>query len=122
LYYLKSFESKAIKVLWKDVEGDEDGSEVEPGVHDTTRIEPIESFIELILKITKYDLKEWFELNGNIEQSRFNSVGLCTGIKSLLADGTYDYKQVKLFSKLNIGNELLQFAKDLTIIYRVYTS
>jgi len=122
-YYLKNFEViPEIKVLWKDAEGDEDGTEVEAGVHNTTRIEPIETFIELILKISKLDVREWFELNGNIEQARINSIGLFTGIKSLLADGSYDYKQVKLFSKLNLGNELLQFAKDLTIIYRIYTS
>ena len=122
-YYLKKFEAPpAIKVLWKDAEGDEDGTVVEAGVHDTTRIEPIESFIELILKISKTDVREWFELQGNIEQARINSIGLFTGIKSQLADGTFDYKQVKLFSKLNIGNELLQLAKDLTIIYRIYTS
>jgi len=122
-YYLKKFEATPeIKVLWKDAEGDEDGTEVQAGVQDTTRTEPIETFIEIILKINKTDVREWFELNGNIEQARINSIGLFTGIRSQLADGSYDFKQVKLFSKLNIGNELLQLSKDLTIIYRIYTS
>jgi hypothetical protein len=122
-YYLKKFETNPqIKVLWKDAEGDADGSAVEAGVHNTTRTEPIETFVELNLKVGKNDCREWFELNGNIEQTRVNSIGLFTGIKSQLDDGTFDYKQVKLFSKLNINNEMLTLAKDLTVIYRIYTS
>lgn len=122
-YYLKSFESTPqIKVLWKDAAGDDDGTEVESGVHNTTRTEPIETFVEMILKVSKNDCREYFEINGNIEQARVNSIGLFTGIKSQLADGTMDYKQVKLFSKLNINNEMLTLSKDLTIVYRIYTS
>lgn len=122
-YYLKKFETTPqIKVLWKDAEGDEDGTEVESGVHNTTRTEPIESFVELVLKVSKKDVREYFELNGNIEQTRINSIGLFTGILGTLGDGSQDYKQVKLFSKLNINNEMLTLAKDLTIIYRIYTS
>jgi len=122
-YYLKAFETTPqIKVLWKDAIGDADGSSVESGVHNTTRTEPIETFIELNLKVSKDDCREWFELNGNVEQTRVNTIGLCTGIKAQLDDGTFDYKQVKLFSKLNINNEMLSLSKDLTVLYRVYTS
>lgn len=122
-YYLKAFEGiPQIKVLWKDASGDADGSPVESNVYNTTRTEPIETFIEINLKVGKNDCREWFELNGNIEQTRVNSIGLFTGIKAQLDDGTYDYKQVKLFSKLNINNEMLTLSKDLTVIYRIYTS
>lgn len=122
-YYLKKFESTpTIKALWKDAEGDEDGTEVTSGVHSSTRTEPIESFVEIVLKINKNDCREWFEINGNVEQTRINSIGLFTGIESTLADGSKDYKQVKLFSKLNINNEMLDNAKELTVVYRIYTS
>lgn len=122
-YYLKKFDSNPeIKVLWKDGEGGEDGTAVENGVHTSQRTEPIETFIEITLKITKKDVREWFELKGQVEQTRINSIGLFTGIKSRLADGTDDYKQVKMFSKLNINNEMLNIAKDLRIVYRIYTS
>lgn len=122
-YFLKTFEQDpVIKVLWKDGDEDEDGSEVSSGVHDTQRTEPIETFIELILKITKKDVREYFEINGNIEEARINSIGLFTGIKQPMSDGSEDYKQVKLFSKLNIPNEMLVMNKDMTIIYRIYTS
>lgn len=122
-YYLKKFETTPkIKVLWRDGEGDEDGTEVESGVHNTQRKEPIETFVEMTLKINKNDVKEWFEINGNIEQARINSLGLFTGVKSPLGDGTEDYKQVMLFSKINFHNEMLASSKELTIIYRIYTS
>jgi hypothetical protein len=122
-YYLKRFETTAvIKALWADGEGDEDGTEVEANVHTSVRTEPIETFVEMILKITKKDCREFFEDAGNIEQSRINSIGLFTGVLGTLADTSSDYKQVKLFSKLNINNEMLTTAKDLTIVYRIYTS
>lgn len=122
-YYLKTFETAPkIKVLWRDGEGDEDGTEVDNNVHNTARKEPIETFVEMTLKISKNDIKEWFELNGKIEQARINSLGLFTGVKSPLGDGTEDYKQVMLFSKINFHNEMLASSKELTIIYRIYTS
>ena len=122
-YYLKTFETEPkIKVLWRDGEGDEDGTEVDNNVHTTQRKEPIETFVEMTLKISKNDIKEWFELNGKIEQTRINSLGLFTGVRSPLGDGKEDYKQVLLFSKINFHNEMLASAKELTIIYRIYTS
>lgn len=123
-YYLKTFEQQpVIKALWKDSDDqDEDGSEVESGVHESTRTEPIETFVEMILKISKKDVRDYFELYGDIEQCRINSIGLFTGAKRNLADGTTDYQQVKLFSKLNIPNEMLTLKKDLTIVYRIYTN
>lgn len=123
-YYLKTFEQQpVIKALWKDSDDqDEDGSEVEGGVHESTRTEPIETFVEMILKITKKDVRDYFELYGDIEQCRINSIGLFTGAKRNLSDGTTDYQQVKLFSKLNIPNEMLTLKKDLTIVYRIYTN
>lgn len=122
-FYLKKFEQDPeIKVLWKDAEGDEDGSEVESNVHETQRTEPIETFVEMVLKISKKDIREYFELHGDIEQTRVNSIGLFTGCLRTLSDGTQDFQQVKLFSKLNIPNEMLTLAKDLTLVYRIYTS
>ena len=122
-YFLKSFEHEPeIKVLWKDGEEGEDGSEVASGVHNTTRTEPIETFVEMILKVNKKDCREYFEINGDIEAARVNSIGLFTGILSTNEKGEPEYKQVKLFSKLNIPNEMLVLSKDITIVYRIYTS
>lgn len=124
-YYLKKFETDPeIRVLWRDAEGDEDGSEVGENVWNTpeSNTTPIETFIELTLQINKKDCREYFDDLGNVEVSRINSIGLFTGVKGTLGDGTEDYKDVRLFSKLNINNEILTLSKDLTIAYRIYTS
>lgn len=123
-YYLKTFESTPeIRVLWRDVEG-EDGSNVQQGVHNTPpdNKTDIDTFVEIILKVNKRDVREYFEVNGNVESTRVNSIGLFTGIKADIGDGKFDYKQVKLFSKLNIHNEMLVLDKDMTIIYRIFLS
>ena len=122
-YYLKRFEqTPEISVLWKDGIDDEDGTAVEEGVHTTQRTEAIETFVEMHLKITKKDIREFFDMNGDIDEARFNSIGLFTGVLCDLGNGEYDFKEVRLFSKLNIPNEYLTLRKDIDIYYRVYTS
>lgn len=119
-YYLKRFDSVAIiRHLWKDGEEGEDGTEVDSDVYSSARTEPIESFTEIVLTITKKDVKEWFKANGGVENSRINSIGLFTGLYN---EAEQDYEKIKLFSKLNIPTEPLSMAKDLNIIYRVYGS
>lgn len=121
-YYLKEFDSKEIKVLWRDAEEGEDGTEVEDGVHASSNTNPIDVFEQLILKISKKDIKEYFEYNGNLNLARINEIGLFTGIKQTLATGEIDYRYVNLFSAVHINNEMLKYSKDLTIIYRIYTN
>ena len=122
-YYLKKFDTKpVIKVLWRDAEGDQDGSEVQEGVHNTDRKEPIETFVELMLNIDKEDIREYFESVGEIEQARINSIGLFTGVLGDVGNGEQDYKQVKMFSKLNIPNEMLTIVKSFRLSYRIYGS
>lgn len=121
LYYLKHFAGEPdMKALWVDakVEG-EDGTPVQTGVHINPRQDDIESFVELPLHINARDLREWFEANGEIEKSRFNTLAIFSGT---FADcgGYMDYKQVTMVAKFNIPNEMLLLEKDLTIYYRIY--
>ena len=117
-YFLKKFESDPeIKILWRDAENEDDGSSVDVEPWNTDRTTPIETFIEMTLKINKNDVREYFA--DNIETARINSIGLFTGVYDSEID---DYRQVKLFSKLNINNEILNNSKDLTISYRIYAS
>lgn len=124
-YYLKSPEVEPkIYVLWKDGEGDEDGSQVTEGFHNSNRVDDIEVFVEQVLKINKTDIREWFELQGTIEETRINTIGLFAGVKGDVSDdqtGVIDYKDVRLISKLNIPNEILSTVKELTVRYRVYS-
>lgn len=122
-YYLKGFEIQPqIKILWKDGEEGEDGSEVESDVHNTRRNDLIEAFVEMHLKLTKKDVREWFDLTGEIQMSRINTIALFTGRKVEIAPGVFDYVNVKMFSKLNLDNEPLTNTKEINFTYRVYTS
>ena len=135
-YYLKSFESApTIKVLYESNEGDEDGAAVQKAdiypkydniVEEAQQVEPIETFVEIVFKVSKKDVREYFIDNGSIEQTRINTIGLFSGIKANTTDAAgqtvYDYKRVRMFSKLNINNEMLTLPKDLTVVYRIYTS
>lgn len=119
-YFLKTFQSITSKCLWDDGVNGEDGSAVSSDVHTLTRLDPIDTFVEMTLRIDKKDAREWFNYNHDIETPRINSIGLFTGAKCRLEDGTEEYKDVRLFSKLNIENEILQLSKGITLVYRIY--
>lgn len=125
-YYLKRFESDpVIKHIWKT--GEDVDSEVLVSSSDVwsnnTEANIIESFTEFILRITKEDVKEWFIAQGQEDRTRINTIALFTGQYVKNADGSIgDYRDVRMFSKLNIPVEYLSLTKDLNLVYRVYTS
>lgn len=132
-FYLKSFENIGIYSKWRDSVEEAEGTTVKiETVHTTTNVNtPIETYVELTLRINRDDVREYFEHNANTEVSRVNSIALFSGTKRELADHitiegaatrNYEYDDVKMFSKLNIGNEILTLPKDLTILYRIFTS
>lgn len=132
-FYLKSFESIGIYSKWRDSDNEGEGSTVDvPTAYTTSNnVTPIETYVELTLRITRDDVREYFENNANTEISRVNSIALFSATKRELATPvsigggdtrTHEYDDVKMFSKLNIGNEILTLPKDLTIIYRIFTS
>lgn len=117
-YYLKAFDSlPTIHHLYKNGEEGEDGSEVDSSYLSSLTSVGVESFTEICLTITKKDIREWFAHNGNIEESRINTLALFTGVYDSTSK---DYANIQLFSKLNIPTEPLSLTKDMNIIYRVY--
>ena len=129
-YYAKKFETEPfIRSLWRDGLEGEDGTEVTDGVHNTQRTEDIETFVEMHMKVDQNDIREWFEMNGNIEQARFNTIGLFTARLTANGSGGYNATNVKLFTKFNFDNEPLGAGlsstgsgKTVSIIYRIYAS
>lgn len=131
-YYLKRFEQQpVIRHVWKadelDVEENIDlvsQSEYYPRT-ETTKNGEIETYLEMKLKITSRDVKEWFAAKGNIDSTRINTIALFTGRyhPNLLHNGNPgDYENVRLFSKLTIPVENLSLTKDFDIIYRIYSA
>lgn len=127
-YYLKRFESDpVIKHTWKTGEDYNDGDErliSSSEVWDNTvGTNTVESFTEIILKVSKKDVKEWFTNLEQRDRTRINTLALFNGrfVKNDEDPTDYgDYEDVRLFSKLNIPVEYLSLSKDLNIIYRVY--
>lgn len=122
-YYLKRFQNEkpVIKVLFDDGIEDEDGTEVTADVYNTSSRANIEVFAEINLFLTKKDVREYFNLLGEIEKARINSIALCTGIKVEYEYGKYDYSHVNMITKLNFGNEMLE-NKEITFRYRIFTN
>lgn len=127
-YYLKRFESNpVIKHVWKTGEDFEDGDErliSSSEVWDNTvGTNTVETFTEIILKINKKDIKEWFIDLEQADRSRINTIALFNGrfVKNDEDPTDYgDYEDVRLFSKLNIPVEYMSLNKDLNFIYRIY--
>lgn len=121
-YYAKELDSHSIKVLWDDAEGeDEDGSEVTTGDLDSDSPLDMIPFEEIVLKLSKKDIVEYFNYIGESDISRINELGLYTGIKKVV-NGVTEYHSVRLFAKSHINNEMLKYSNGLTIIYRIYSN
>ena len=125
-YYLKRFEHKPIiKHIWKTGEDIENETLIsaEDVWNNTAGLNAVETFTEIILKISKKDVKEWFIHLEQEDRTRFNTLALFNGRfekdNSDAADYG-DYRDVRLFSKICINPEYLDLNKDLNIIYRVY--
>lgn len=130
-FYIKTFEAEPeIHSLWKDaIDEDADGNEATGDVSESTRTEGIETFAEIILRVSAQDLREYFELfeSTGSKYARFNTIGLCVGNKGVITDnsdraGEEEFLNTVQFSILNFSNEMLHFEKDLSVIYRVYIS
>ena len=127
-YYLKRFENDAvIKHIWKT--GDDFTNDNEETLVSSADVwqnnigmNAVESFTECVLKISKKDVKEWFINLEQEDRARINTIALFNGqfVKDSSTDSG-DYRDVRMFSKLNIPTEYLSLNKDLNIIYRVYT-
>lgn len=122
-YYGKRFaKAPVILPLWKDAAKDEDGSMVTESDYTSKRTTPIEVFAEAVCTIEKDDFREWFDLYDEIDEVRFNEVGLCTGVLSRVEDGRPEYKQVRQASCCHFTNDPLHMEKDMSIIYRWYSA
>lgn len=125
-YYLKAFETDpVIKHVWKtnDSTTEDDTETLVQGGEvwsDVAGSNIIESFVELSLKVAKKDVKEWFINLDQGDRSRINTIALFSGEYVPDGNGSGDYRDVRLFSKLCINPEYLTESKDLNILYRVY--
>lgn len=128
-YFLKTFDTDpTIKHVYVTGEEAEEDNETEATDLDVwvNRVgdNAIESFTEFILRINSKDVKEWFRYLEQEDRARINTIALFYGeyIEEESDNDMGDYRDCRMFSKLNIPVEFLSLSKDLVLIYRVYGS
>lgn len=119
-YYLKKFKSQTMKHFYTT--GENLSVETPLTAADinatTSSSGPVESVVEIEMNISANDVKEYFEKMGSIEKARFTTITTYSG--EFVGGEAKDFRDVRMFSKINIPTEYLSINKDLHILYRIY--
>ena len=127
-WYLKEFTNSTIpiKSYWQNtINPADDGSEITGDMipeEDMQNTDLIECFGECMLTITEDDLREFFIAAGQLNNARFNQIGLFTGTKTKIQEGYFDYVGVRLFSVVNFNNVSVQEPSTNVYLYRIYSA
>jgi len=80
----------------------------------------VEAFVELNMKVTKEDCRDFFIATAGIEAARINQLSLCSAYYTV-ADGIKYFQNIRPVTQLNIPNEsLIDLTKGLDITYHIY--
>lgn len=114
-YYFKTFESKPVLK-----QRFEDGTAIDSTIYTSRKESEVETFVELNLKITEEECREFFVHTVGINEARVNTISLCTAWKKRI--GTKDYYQdIRPLTKYNMPNEqLIELSKGIDIIYQIF--
>lgn len=114
-YYFKRFEGMPTLVQQYI-----DGTPVDSTIYTSPKIHSVETYVELNLKITKEDIRDFFMATVGIDEARINTVSLCSAYP-VEENGFIYFKDIRPMTKLNIPNEqLIDVTKGIEIIYHVY--
>lgn len=114
-YYFKRFEAPPA-LIQQFV----DGTPVDATIYESAKTESAESYVELTLRITKEDIRDFFIATVGIDEARINSISLCSAYP-VEEDGYVYYKEIRPLTKLNIPNEqMIDTTKGIEIIYHIY--
>ena len=113
--YFKSFESEPVfKQQYVD------GVPIDENIYTTNRKEEVESYVEILLQITKEDCRDFYSATTGINDAKINTISLCTAWKKEV-DGKICYQDIRPLTKYNFPTELLiDTTKGIDIIYHIY--
>ena len=116
-YYFKRFDTEPV-IVQQFV----DGTTVTSDIYDSVKTEPAETYVELSLKITKADVRDYFSATVGIDQARINTISLCSAYPVKGDDDDFIYfKEIRPITKLNFPNEpFIDVTKGIDIIYHIY--
>lgn len=114
-YYFKKYEGEPV-LKQQYVNGNPVGSDV----YDSTTAGEAETYVELRLKITKEDCRDFFIATDSIGNARINTISLLTAWPKTVNGQVY-YQNIRPLTKLNFPNEaLIDTTKGIDIIYHIY--
>lgn len=114
-YYFKAFES--VPVMYQRFT---DGTDADAGLYESKNTSGLETIVELNLKVTKEDCREFFKATTGLEDARINTIELLTCWKKTINGKVY-YQNIQPATKLNISTEFLSDeTKGLDILYHLY--
>ena len=114
-YYFKGFETDpTMKARFVD------GTVIDSNLYSVTNNTDAELFVEMSLRITKEDFRDYFKATTGINDAKINSLSLCTAWYTE-DNGFKYYQDIRPFSQLNIPNEpLIDLTKGIDITYHIY--
>lgn len=114
-YYFKRFEGEAVLIQQYI-----DGTLVDGNIYDSVKNDSAETYVEILLKITKEDIRDYFIATVGIDEAKVNSISLCTAWPQEIDNVMY-FNDIRPLTKLNIPNEpLIDLSKGIDIIYHIY--
>jgi hypothetical protein len=124
-YYLKRFELEpriVMKVGEQEYVPDLSDNNPVSTIGELIERDDVDCYVELQLKVSADDVREFYEATEGLETARVNELSLMAGYQPDHAAGTWvDYLGIEAFSKLTFNNEPLDDqTKELNIIYRIY--
>lgn len=97
-----------------------DGTPIDANIYESEKEDEIETYIELVLKITKEDCREFFRATTGPNTARINCIQLLTGWAKTV-DGIKYYQDIRPLTKLHFPLEsLIDITKSIKIIYHLY--
>ena len=114
-YYFKKFDSiPQMYLLYTD------GTEINEQMYNVETTQSAECYVETRLKITRTDLRDYFEKVLGWKKARISTISLCYAWYDE-KDGYKWYQDIYPYSKLNFSCEwLVDLNKAIDFIYRVY--
>lgn len=114
-YYFKAFESNP-EMFARFV----DGTTIDNSLYSSSNTSDAEFYVEMNLRITKEDFRDYFRAVTGINDARVNSVSLLSAWYS--ESGGYKwYQDIIPMTQLNIPNEpLIDLTKGIDIVYHIY--
>lgn len=114
-YYFKAFD-----LIPQFTQRYTDGTIIDEDIYSSMKPESVESFVQIKLKITDVDFREYFEHINDTSGYKINSLSLLTAWAKEIDGKTY-YQDIRPYTKYHFPNEsLLEETKMLDITYIIY--